>query len=170
MSHLPKRNAFTLIELLVVISIIAILASLAIPAASGVIDRAKKVQAQNAATQIATAVIAYETEYGRMPTDGTGDGTGYANLFNVLGNIGGNLDENPRGIVFLEIPDAKGGKNGLSGTDYNDPWGHAYVVYMDGNYDNEIDVPDQEKLRKKVAVYSKGKDNIAGNTDDAKSW
>jgi len=169
MNHLPKRSAFTLIELLVVISIIAILASLAIPAASGAIDRAKKAQAQNAATQIATAIIGYETEYGHLPTNGTSDDSGYANLFNVLGNIGSASTENPRGIVFLEIPDAKNGKNGLAGNNYKDPWGNTYVVVMDGNYDNSITV-NGETLRKKVAVYSNGKDKQAGTTDDAKSW
>src|SRR5690349_20752908 len=44
-------SAFTLIELTVVILVIATLAALSITAASGVVDRAKKVQAKNDVSQ-----------------------------------------------------------------------------------------------------------------------
>ena len=62
------KQAFTLIELLVVISIIAILASLGFPAVNGAIDSARKARAGSDVAQIATAVVAYEVEYGRLPT------------------------------------------------------------------------------------------------------
>jgi len=60
----PKRQCgFTLIELLVVITVIAILMALLFPAFKGVQDQAKRTQAKNDVTQIATAVNAYYTEY-----------------------------------------------------------------------------------------------------------
>src|SRR5437868_12621637 len=62
-----RATAFTLIELTVVILVIATLAALTLTAASGVVDRAKKVQAKNDIIQIVTAVNAFYTEYGRYP-------------------------------------------------------------------------------------------------------
>ena len=46
---------------------------------------------------------------------------------------------NPRGIVFFEPKIAKGGKGGLDGETYKDPWGGAYTVTLDYDYDNRID-------------------------------
>lgn len=51
----PDLRAFTLIELLVVISIIAILASLAIPAVSGALVRGQMTQTMNNARQLTLA-------------------------------------------------------------------------------------------------------------------
>src|SRR5436190_10555849 len=112
MRRVSKRaSGFTLIELLIVISIIVILMGLLFPAFRGAQDQAKKVQAKNDLTQIATAVNAFYTEYGRYPTDSTTDitygPTGSANdaLFKELRSAGGPI--NTRQIVFLNAPDAK---------------------------------------------------------------
>ncbi len=149
-SRLYTRRAFTLIELLVVIAIIAILMGLLIPSVTGVLENAKRVQAKNDVTQIATSVIAYETEYGKLPPK--------ANIYDILGNLS-DTDENPRGIVFLEIPDAKGGKNGLVGNQYKDSWGQSYNVEIDDDYDNSIvatTADGPKTVRKRVAVWSEG--------------
>ena len=64
MKHLPKSlRAFTLIELLVVISIIAILASLAIPAVSNALVRGQMTQTLNNARQLhlATQTMSIDT-------------------------------------------------------------------------------------------------------------
>src|SRR5438874_9817054 len=59
--------AFTLIEMIVVMLIIATLAALVTTAGSSVFERARKVQAKNDVTQIANAINAFYTEYGRYP-------------------------------------------------------------------------------------------------------
>jgi len=132
-----KLSAFTLIELLVVIAIIAILAGLAFPAVQGAMGSAKKAQARNDVNQLASAVKAFQLEYGRLPGSKNDDGLAPDNLIATLTSSNTN---NPRGIVFFEPKIAKGKKNGLSTEDgkYYDPWGKEYSVLLDYNYDNKI--------------------------------
>ncbi|MFZ4598404.1 MAG: type II secretion system protein, partial [Terrimicrobiaceae bacterium] len=163
-SPLP-RQAFTLIELLIVIAIIGILMSLLFPAVNSAIDAARKAQAKNDVVQIATAVTAFETEYGRLPVATTSVNVA---LVNTLAGI--TTNDNPRGIVFLEVQAAKKGKSGTNSSGFVDPWtvGSSktapYAIAMDneasGGYDNSIQVSTNGAssgstvLRKKVAVWN----------------
>jgi prepilin-type N-terminal cleavage/methylation domain-containing protein len=156
------RRAFTIVELLVVILIIGILVAFLFPAFQGVLERAKKVQAKNDLTQIVTAVNAFYTEYGRYPIDPAAPiadasygatGATYTNdkLFDVLRNI--TTDSltttlNPRQIVFISPPNVTNGATPRSGIgtttsigQYFDPWGTAYNVAIDGNYNNIVKAP-----------------------------
>jgi prepilin-type N-terminal cleavage/methylation domain-containing protein len=168
MTH-RRPSGFTLIELLIVIAIIGILMSLLFPAVNGAIDAARKAQAKNDVTQIATAVIAYETEYGKLPLPAnTSVDTA---LVSALIGASGNTN-NPRGIVFLEVgarkPDipGKGGKSGTNSSGFVDPWGNLYQITMDEDYNNRINVTAGKEsaagsdtvtdLIKKVAVYNFG--------------
>ena len=155
---LKRRPAFTLIELLVVIAIIGILASLLFPAAGSAIDSARRATAKNDVVQIATAVTAYETEYGRLPlpTKTTVD----RDLVNILSGQANNTN-NPRQITFLEITEAKKGRSGTNASGvYVDPWGAVYQIAMDDNNDNTIPSagvapgPVASNLRKRVAVWN----------------
>ncbi len=127
-----KRSAFTLIELLVVIAIIAILAGLGFAGIQGAMESSKRAQARNDVHQIASAVKAYLLEYGRLP----GSGSVISELTAQTSNAGAN----PKRIVFLEAKNAKGTppKGGLSGSDMLDPWGNAYVIELDTDYDNKV--------------------------------
>jgi prepilin-type N-terminal cleavage/methylation domain-containing protein len=164
-----RPQAFTLIELLVVISIIAILASLAFPAIGGAMDSAKKTTAKNAAVQIASAVVAYETEYGRLPL--TNSTTVSKAMMDILSGIDTNTSANPRGIVFLEASEWKKGKGGTNSEGYCDPWtnGVAYSIALDSDYDNTITAgTNSQSLRKKVGVW-----NVPGTANSKRyvnSW
>lgn len=161
-SPTPKSKtsaAFTLVELLVVISIIAILAGLSFPAVSGAMDSAKKTQAKSNAVQIATAVTAYEMEYGKLPafTGTTVDKT----LVDIL------TTNNSRGIVFLEAQAWKKGKGGTNSVGYCDPWDSTkpYAIALDTDYDNKVAVSTNggasgsELIMKKVGVWNQNTTN-----------
>lgn len=153
-----RPQAFTLIELLVVISIIAILASLAFPAVNGAMDSAKKATAKNAAVQIANAVVAYETEYGKMPGNETV--TVDSAFMNIL--TANDSANNPRAIVFLEATAWKKGKGGTNDKGYCDPWtsGVPFSIALDTDYNNRVSVSTNGdssrtfEIMKKVGVWN----------------
>ena len=133
-SQRVRPHGFTLIELLVVIAIIAILAGLMIPAASSAQNSAKKTTAKNQAVQIATAITAYETEYGRLPNF-SGTTLSSDNLKMLLNSDPVN---NPRGLNFIEGSAWKSGKGGTNSSGFCDPFGstNVYSVSLDTNYSN----------------------------------
>ena len=147
-----QRLGFTLIELLVVISIIAVLAGLAFPAVNGAMDSARKARANSDVTQIATAVVAYETEYGRLPTiSGNSVNTAFLNILTQTNT------NNPRGIVFLELSEWKKGKGGTNGSGFCDPWdsNSVYQIALDTNYSNSVTAgTNGTNIMKKVAVWN----------------
>jgi prepilin-type N-terminal cleavage/methylation domain-containing protein len=151
----PTRHGFTLIELLVVISIIAILASLAFPAVNGALDSARKARAKNDVVQIATAVVAYETEYGRLPTNASGTIPVNNNFLSIL--TGADTANNPRRIVFLEVSEWKKGQGGTNSVGFCDPWDNTsvYQIALDHDYDNIVPAGrPSANIMKKVAVWN----------------
>jgi prepilin-type N-terminal cleavage/methylation domain-containing protein len=137
-----KKNrvpGFTLVELLVVIAIIAILAGLLFPAGQSALNSAIKTTAKNQAVQIVTAITAYESEYGRLPSNTTG--LVDTNLVSILCTTN-DTNNNPRGIVFLDSSAWKKNKGGVTtNSGFCDPWSNVYSVALDTNYANQITVP-----------------------------
>ena len=181
-----RAAAFTLIELLVVISIIVVLGAIAFPAISGVLDRAKKTEAKNDMLQVATAVNAFYTEYGRYPVtaNSAGDGSDFFaaddNENNVLMDIlraqpgnGTAATNNPRMVVFFQPRIAKDTSKPTSGIGGNgrlyDPWNNCYRIRVDSNYNSIVENPYSAgagfpEIGAGVVVWSIGKDK-AGATD-----
>ena len=86
--------------------------------------------------------------------------------------------ENPKQIVFISPPDVKDPANPRSGIgtttgsgQFFDPWGTAYFVELDGDYDNKI-TPNpyssnagSNPLNTSVIAWSLGKDQQGGSGD-----
>jgi prepilin-type N-terminal cleavage/methylation domain-containing protein len=102
----PRGSAFTLVELLVVISIIGLLAGLAVPAIGGAMKSAKKSEVNALVQSIRTAVIAWNSEYGTWPTNDLSGGTYFETTQRFYDRMATTNDttNNPRGIIFLEVP------------------------------------------------------------------
>lgn len=175
----PRTSGFTLVELLTVIAIIAVLMGLLFPTIGAVKESARKAQAKNDVTQLATAVRAYYTEYGRYPTDGTSDTEiDMTTLIPILqGTETTDPKLNPREIVFFEgkqDTSESGGRYGIQEDgDFLDPWSSTYKLEVDGDYDNQISNPTSvgpDTLRTGVIAYSTGKDGAVGGNDDVTSW
>ncbi len=211
-----KRN-FTLVELLTVIAIIAVLAGILLPVLGKVKEKAKVTKAKSQMNGIIMAIKNYEATYGVLPghtTGGSADddieaGTdvvidysdsdhkkAYDRLFDMLTCVNTTADSdtedktgwNSRKIPFLEAP------SDFSKKSFLDPWGNRYVIVLDLDYNNIVDLNDDNSddppstpvldgagtardITGSVAVYSFGPDkgNDSGRTsgtgnDDVVSW
>ena len=123
------------------------------------LDAAKKAQAKNDAMQIATAIVAYDTEYGRLPITNSTPQTVMAIILGALTGTDTNL--NPRKIIFLEVLNFRKGKGGILNDVFVDPWANSYYVALDGDYDNRVGVStngttsSNATIMKKVGVWNK---------------
>ena len=172
MPALKSPRGFTLIELMVVVAIIVILMGLLFPAVQGALDAAKKAQAKNDVTQIATAIVAFDTEYGRLPS--TNPAPEQLNFgaapYNAL--IASNDSLNPRKILFLEVLSYKRGKGGISNGIFVDPWANSYYVGIDSDYDNQVGVStnggtaSNSTIMKKVGVWNSN----SNKRQQVRSW
>jgi prepilin-type N-terminal cleavage/methylation domain-containing protein len=187
-----RLKGFTLVELLVVIAIIAVLAAAGFAAGNAAIQKARKTTCLSTATAIETAVNNFYTEYGSMPKDGDSDTTVKTDTDNAFLKVLLGLEDtgssvlNTRAIKFLQVKEGKAKKNGLiyssNGSDVTglfDPWGGAFNVMLDLDYDEKITVEpaaggSTTLNARRVAVWSNGADGVKGtggkSADDVKTW
>jgi prepilin-type N-terminal cleavage/methylation domain-containing protein len=170
MSALKSPRGFTIIELLVVVAIIGVLMSLLFPAVQGALDAAKKAQAKNDVTQIATAIGAFDMEYGRLPSTNSAPELLTGGLLDAL--VGSNDVLNPRKIVFIEVLNFRRGKGGILGGKFVDPWEQPYYLAFDTDYDNRVGVSTNGQttanstIMKKVGVWN----NNTNSRQQVRSW
>lgn len=188
----PSRNpsAFTLIEMLVVITIIGILASIAFPVTTAVMEKARRVKALAVIKDLQVGIKGYLTEYNHYPSEVTDNDdkieTNSGDLIPILLASENQTTLNGRGIKFVDLPMGRNGKGGLIGESVDnyqllDEWGEPYTVIMDTNSDEKVENPDLQNEDSKissqaspelpvgVAIYSLGPNGPKKRTLDAKS-
>lgn len=148
---MKASRAMTLLEVVIAVVVLGILISLLFPAVTIGPTFSKRAQAKNDVTQIATAVIAFDSEYGRLP--GTNHGAVGGKVLAAL--LGSNASINPRGIVFLEVNAEQNGKSGIRNGVFVDPWGGAYqIAYASGTNNQVVAGTNGVEVHKKVAVWN----------------
>jgi hypothetical protein len=138
-----------------------------------------RTQAKNDAVQIATALNLYFNEYGRFPSVPPGNANS-AKLMNILADTLAKDPDNPRQIVFLEVPKAKSHRNGAdtngSGytSGYKDPWGNDYEIRIDTSLAEHPEHPTVEgtdgTVAKPVIVWSRGDPAKTRDYEDKAKW
>ncbi|MDB6078318.1 MAG: hypothetical protein JWO82_2065 [Akkermansiaceae bacterium] len=179
-------HGFTLIELLVVISIIAVLAALALTGANMAMTRAKVLAAKTDESAIQRAIDAYVAEYAKLPAFSrdeidTASAEG-RELISILQGTekSGSGAQNPRRVVFLSMREGKANANGMiydkSGevAGIYDPWGNPFHIVLDTDQDGEIPDPlhngNAPIRHQNSAVYTVGYDKKPDTQDDVKTW
>ena len=184
-----RRSAFTLIELLVVIVIIAILATLSLKGIPKAFELVKKAQAKADANSIVQAIKLYQSEYARFPTPSGGQGEGPYETKQAMMDVlmadkhSPEVDQlNPKKISFYEPPTMtdKPRTRGFHSRKHElyDPWGTPYKIYMDTDFDDQVEVPPgytgdsgRAFIRKSVIVYSAGPDTkFETKNDNVTTW
>lgn len=159
--------SFTLVEILVVVSIIGLLAGLSIPAVGGALASARKAKATAMAHQIRSALMAFSTEYGYFPTNGMNNGMGStgSTLALILSGSASATNDNPRQIIFLEVPQdfTFGAQGNLTNRGIVTPRGlyannaqSNFFVAVDHDYDGMVTVINDSKstnIRGTTAVW-----------------
>jgi len=183
-----SKPAFTLIELLVVIAIIGLLGGLVAGGATSLLRRQERVNAENTAYGLKTAISSYFTDYRKFPVEsGTEENVEILSdelLMDVLLAADSEAEKgglNPRKVVFFSGKAARrGGKQPDDESDYQkgvrlerdgggilvDPYNNFYRIAMDLDYNNRVEIPiwdesfDTDVIADPILVWSKGRDNM----------
>ena len=151
-----RHSGFTLIELLVVMAIIAALAAVGFAAGMSAIKKARKTLALNTCTSVESGVARFYDEYSQLPdvnatTETTPikstDQNGIKLMTILLGQEAtSSTVQNTKNVKYIDLKETKSKKGGIA---YNgstpdalyDPWGFAYNIILDINYDEQIQDP-----------------------------
>jgi len=182
MSSQESRRTLSIVGLLVFAGILIVFLTLLSSAGdeSRRLNVARRTQAKNDATLLATALNAYLFQYGKLPLVGAAN----ANSAKLMNTLAGTLKpdpENPKALVFLEVPTARDHRNGaerdgsgLFSSGYRDPWGNDYEIRIDATVaahpkKRAVEGPDGPVARP-VIVWSRGDPARTRDYEDKARW
>jgi hypothetical protein len=131
------------------------------------------------------AIISFQTEYNQLPARAIGalsEGDPSRSRGEILNALLGKSPEiNPRGIKFIDPPEARDRKRGLYDDDKGSPvlvdqWGEPFYFVLDLNNDHSIPNPDPRpdqprELATDMIVFSAGPDRDPNTwKDNVTSW
>lgn len=163
------NSAFTLLELVVVVAIISLLAAMLFPVFSSVRRQARKTAAFTEAQNIETALKQYYAEYAKWPTGLTE--TAGTRISGDLADIlqGGNPDgSNPKQLQFMQFSRFDSNNNPVNPWAGRDTPGTAdsfYYALCDRNYDNIVQTPDTQTVRRTIIVWTINGDAELNDSD-----
>ena len=138
-------NGFTLIELLVVIAIICILIALLVPAVQRTRAAASRLQCENNLRQIGIGLLAFESAYKVLPTNGGWDGK------QTIPSVGGGPWFTPETFDYTTNQGYKFGVGDptLSPQDQTGSWAFCILPNVD-----QLPMYDQQEWTKPMALYT----------------
>ena len=155
-----NKRGFTLIEMLLVITIIAILVALLFPAIKQALLKAEIAKAKTTVLSIATALKAFNSQYGYWPTTLASPSTPQQVNISYFTSAAGNS----LGITFLDYSQ----KDVDSGGYILDPWKKRYWFACDTGYNNTVSTNcgsgSGGSMPGSVAVWSIGPDGNCGTS------
>jgi type II secretory pathway pseudopilin PulG len=184
--HLNNANlgGFSLLELLVVVALIMVLIGLLVPAYNRVREGQKGAQTKIVMGQLAMALQRYQSEYGRLPFDPdnkpTNETLTAVHLENLMKLLNDGEDTyittgpggNPKNISFFpanardmkKVGSLKNGSYPSAETGGQtvllDPWGNSYMIALDFNGDDDIEVYGNQSVKGSFAIWSAGPNKI----------
>ena len=180
-----KRCGFTLIELLVVIAVIGLLAAILVPSVNGAFRAAAKRRAMSQMKDLEGAFRTYFTEYSQFSPGWESKDGAWSDQNKVVidpllavgtdGDGSKNQGVNYKNLTFLEL-DTKAREAYDEAQVLTDPWGTAYEILLDLNFDDKISEGtgaqwgNEKDIRAKVAVQCAGPDGEWGTKDDIRTW
>ncbi len=134
---MKKYTAFTLIEMLIVMGIIMILIGVGIAGSRWAIQRANRIEHENAAENLYSALVKYRNEEGYFPLLGSGGSRIEEEFFAYALGYRGN---NPVLIEYLSREDFEGGSDATYYYAVDDTDGQVCIVCVSlGGIDDEGD-------------------------------
>ena len=186
MKEKPKKGILFW-GILVLIPILVVIPSLP-HVGKGPILRANQTKALAVCTELEQAILRFYDDNGTLPADIVEDSVFSSNstqgleMLRVLMNQeAADPPLSAKGIKYLSIKQGDRNNDGWiwseSGTQITglyDPWGGSYMIALDGDFDESIDVQpkaakESQSLQHRVAVWSNGQDPDKAN-DDVTSW
>lgn len=162
------RSGFTLMEIMVVIIVIAVLASVAGPMIGSITDQGRASATKSKISALKSAMLAYQSDTGRLPFTGKPDCAGYAISYCDATILGDTLATNV--LVNDVLGNWTGGGLNFGISNYTKKWKGPYMDAepSDFMYDSWGNKMRYRASAKNVYIWSSGPDSaFETNLNDA---